>query len=53
MRAILILLSVIGLTAWAGYVVRKRDLIASVMLFTISGLAAVGLAGAFLGWFGE
>ncbi len=52
MRIILFMLGVIGFSAWAGYAVRKRDAIASVMLFVISGLAAIGLAGAFFGWFG-
>ncbi len=47
------MLGVIGLTAWAGYAVRRRDAIASVLLFAISGLAAVGLIGAVLGWFGR
>ena len=52
MRTLLILLGVIGLTAWGGYALRKQDLIASVMLFAISVLTALGLAGAFFGWFG-
>ncbi len=53
MRIILFMLGVIGLTAWGGYAVRKRDVIASVMLFAISCVAALGLAGAFFGWFGN
>ncbi len=53
MRVILVMLGLIGFSAWAGYAVRKRDAIASVLLFTISGLAAVGLLGAVLGWFGS
>ena len=52
MRIILIMVGLIGFTAWAGYAVRKRDAIASILLFMISGLATVGLIGAVLGWFG-
>ena len=47
------MVGLIGLSAWAGYVVRKRDAIAAALLFLISGLAAVGLLGAVLGWFGS
>ncbi len=47
------MLGLIALSAWAGYAVRKRDNIASVLLFLISGLAAVGLIGAVFGWFGS
>lgn len=46
------MVGLIGLAAWAGYAVRKRDLIASILLFAISGSAAVGLIGAVFGWFG-
>ena len=46
------MVGLIGLSAWAGYAVRKRDAVASVLLFAISGLAVVGLLGAVLGWFG-
>ena len=53
MRIILIMLGLIGVTAWAGYAVRKRDAIASALLFVISGLATLGLMGAFFGWFGN
>ena len=53
MRIILIMVGLIGFSAWAGYAVRKRDVVASVLLFLISGLAAVGLLGAVLGWFGS
>ena len=52
MRIVLIMLGIIGASAWAGYAVRKRDAIASILLFVISGLATVGLLGAMLGWFG-
>ncbi len=47
------MLGLIGFSAWAGYAVRKRDVVASVLLFLISGLAAVGLIGAAFGWFGS
>ena len=53
MRIFLIMLGVIGLTAWGGYAVRKRDAIASAMLFGICALSAFGLVGAFFGWFGK
>ncbi len=46
------MLGVIGLTSWAGYAVRKRDAIASALLFAVSGLAALGLVGAMFGWIG-
>ena len=52
MRVILIMVGLVGLTAWAGYAVRKQDAIASAMLFAFSALAALGLIGAFFGWFG-
>lgn len=52
MRVILIMSVLIGLSAWAGYAVRKRDAIASVLLFVISGVATFGLLGVVLGWFG-
>ena len=52
MRLILIMVGLIGFSAWAGVAVRKRDAIASVLLFMISGLAVVALLGAVLGWFG-
>ncbi len=51
MRVILFLLLVIGLSAWAGYAVRKKDTIASVILFGFSGLVAAVLLGSFFGWF--
>ena len=53
MRIILIMLGLIGATAWAGYAVRMRDAIASALFFVISGLATLGLMGAFFGWFGN
>ena len=52
MRLILIMVGLIGLTAWGGYAVRKRDPVAAVLLFVVSGLATVGLLGAVFGWFG-
>ena len=53
MRIVLIMVGLIGVSAWAGYAVRKRDAIASILLFVISGLAMFGLLGAMLGWFGK
>jgi hypothetical protein len=53
MRLILVILAVVALSAWGGYAVRKRDAVASGMLFAISALAGLGLAGAFFGWFGS
>jgi len=50
-RVVLIMTGVIGLAAWAGYAVRKRDPVASGLLFVISALAALGLTGAFFGWY--
>ena len=52
MRIIFIMLGLIGFSAWAGYAVRKRDVIASILLFLIAGVATLGLLGAMLGWFG-
>lgn len=53
MRPILVILAVVALSAWGGYAVRERDAIASAMLFAISAVAGLGLAGAFFGWFGN
>ena len=53
MRIIIIMVGLIGFTAWAGYAVRKRDAIASALLFAISGVTALGLIGALFGWFGK
>jgi len=50
-RVVLFLIAVIGLSAWAGYAVRKRDPVASGLLFVITALAALGLTGAFFGWY--
>ena len=44
MRIVIIMVGLIGFTAWAGYAVRKRDAIASALLFAI---------GALFGWFGK
>jgi type VI protein secretion system component VasF len=49
-RVILALAAVIGASAWAGWAVRHRDPIASVLLFVIAALAAAGLVASFLGW---
>ncbi len=51
MRVILIFLLVIGLSAWGGHEVSKKDRIAGWMLFGFSGLMVIALLGALFGWF--
>jgi hypothetical protein len=50
-RVILILMGLAGLAGWAGYAVRRRDRIASALLFLVAAAALAGLVGAFLDWF--
>lgn len=47
----LILFLVAAASAYAGYRVRQRDRVAAALLFAFSGFVAVGLVGAFFGWF--
>lgn len=52
MRVILILLLVVGGSAWAGWSVLPRDRIAAYLLFAFSGVTFMVLVAAFFGWIG-
>lgn len=50
MRVIVILAVVAVVTALAGYGLRRLDPIAMGLLYAVSGVTALALAGAFFGW---
>jgi hypothetical protein len=49
-RVIFLLLGVALAAGWAGWAVRRRDRIASALLYALAALAAAALASSLLGW---